>query len=129
MRDRGSVVIIENSKVALIRRERDDRTYYVFPGGGMEAGETIEECAKREAFEELGVNVEINELLAAVPYNGTQYYFLAKIIGGKFGTGQGEEYSDVTNGTYLPIWLQIVELSKLDVIPKDVAEKVQMLYE
>lgn len=55
MRNRGSVVIVENDKVGLIQRIRDSSVYYVFPGGGIENGETPEEGAKREAFEELVV--------------------------------------------------------------------------
>lgn len=40
MRDRSSVVLIENNKVGLIKRIRDGSVYYVFPGGGIEDGET-----------------------------------------------------------------------------------------
>jgi len=80
MRDRGSVVIVENDKVALIKRIRDSSVYFVFPGGGIENGETPEEGAKREALEELGVEVKINKCLAKIEYNGTQYFFLSEII-------------------------------------------------
>jgi 8-oxo-dGTP pyrophosphatase MutT (NUDIX family) len=60
MRDRGSVVIIEDGKVALIERMKNGNHYYVFPGGGVEKGETPEQTAIREAFEELGVTVKID---------------------------------------------------------------------
>lgn len=33
MRDRGSVVLITDNKVALIKRIKEKSTYYVFPGG------------------------------------------------------------------------------------------------
>ncbi len=33
------------------------------PGGFMDVGETIEACLKREMFEEIGLDVEIQELL------------------------------------------------------------------
>lgn len=128
MTDRGAVVIVENGKVALIRREKEGRIYYVFPGGKQEVGETIEQCAKREAFEELGVEVEVHELLTQVAFNGTQYYFSAKIIGGEFGTGQGEEYMSTDSGTYLPVWMAIEALSTNEVVPREVVEKVQQLF-
>jgi 8-oxo-dGTP diphosphatase len=129
MRDRGSVVIIENGKVGLIQRSKDGSVYYVFPGGGIEQGESPKEGAKREAFEELGVEVKVNECIAEVKYNGTQYFFLSEIIKGTFGTGQGEEYTDIerNRGTYLPIWVDIKRLSSINVIPKEVALKVQSL--
>ena len=120
MTDRGAVVLIEQGKVALIRREKNERVYYVFPGGKQEIGETIEQCAKREAFEELGVEVDVGELLTTVPFNGTQYYFFAKIIGGQFGTGQAEEFLEPNGGTYLPLWVPISELDGKTVIPQEV---------
>ncbi|MDQ0226152.1 8-oxo-dGTP pyrophosphatase MutT (NUDIX family) [Metabacillus niabensis] len=117
MRDRSSVVIIENEKVVLIQRNRDGSIYYVFPGGGIENDETPEAGAKREALEELGVEVKINECISEVEFNGTQYFFLSEIISGALGTGQGEEYIDKNKdrGTYLPMWIDIISLSSIDV--------------
>ncbi|WP_419893858.1 NUDIX hydrolase [Oceanobacillus kimchii] len=129
VRNRSSVVLIKKKKVGLIKRIREGYVYYVFPGGGIEEGETPEMAAKREAFEELGVEVKINECIAEVEFNGSQYFFLSEIINGTFGTGQGEEYTDENKnrGTYLPIWVDIERLSSIDVKPKEVALKVQSL--
>ncbi|GAA0359078.1 NUDIX domain-containing protein [Alkalibacterium iburiense] len=129
MRDRSSVVIIENQKVVLIQRLRDGSIYYVFPGGGIENGETPEAGAKREALEELGVEVKVKECISEVEFNGTQYFFLSEIISGTLGTGQGEEYTDKNRdrGTYLPMWVDIESLSSIDVRPNEVALKVQSL--
>lgn len=129
MRDRGSVVLIENNKVGLIKRIKDGSVYYVFPGGGIEDGETPEAATKREALEELGVEVKVNECIAKIEFNGTQYFFLSKIIKGTFGTGKGVEFTDKNRdeGTYLPMWIDIEMLSSIDVVPKEVASKVQAL--
>ncbi|WP_456278971.1 NUDIX hydrolase [Bacillus sp. AK128] len=130
MRKRSSIVIIQNNRVGLIKRIREGIVYYVFPGGGIEHGETPEEGAKREALEELGVEVKLMNCIAEVEFNGTQYFFLAEIINGEFGTGQGEEYLDLDRdrGIYLPIWVDINKLSSIDVKPKEVALKIQALF-
>ena len=127
MRDRAAVVIMKNNKVGLIKRIRNGSVYYVFPGGGIEDGEHPETGAKREALEELGVKVNVTECFAKLEFNGIQYFFLAEIIEGVFGTGQGEEYTDENRdrGTYLPIWIDIKKLSSLDVKPKEISLKVQ----
>ncbi|MGX2962132.1 NUDIX hydrolase (plasmid) [Peribacillus sp. JNUCC 23] len=130
MRDRGSVVLIENKKVGLIKRIREGSVYYVFPGGGIEDGETPEEATKREALEELGVEVKVNECIAKLEFNGTQYFFLSEIIKGTFGTGEGEEFTNKNRerGTFFPMWVDIEMLSSIDVKPKEVALKVQSLF-
>jgi 8-oxo-dGTP diphosphatase len=130
LRNRSAVVIVENDKVALMKRIRDGSIYYVFPGGGMEDRETPADGAKREALEELGVEVNVNECISDVEYNGTQYFFLSEIVSGTFGTGQGEEFTDDKRdrGTYLPVWVNINELQSIDVRPKEVALKIQSLF-
>jgi 8-oxo-dGTP diphosphatase len=126
LRGRGSAILIENDKVALIKRVSDNSVYYVFPGGGIEVGETPEQAAIREAFEELGVTITVSELFTTIEWNGTQYFYLGKIEKGVFGTGAGEEFMDASRdrGTYEPMWVDIKDLNKLDIKPKEVADKI-----
>ncbi|WP_227397089.1 NUDIX hydrolase [Jeotgalibacillus aurantiacus] len=127
MRNRGSVMLIHQNKVALIKRVRAGQTYYVFPGGGIEPHETPQEAAKREAFEELGVEVEIGELFTTIAYNGKQYFYLARMISGVFGSGKGEEFKQHNRGSYEPVWLKISELPQYNLLPEEVAQKLYQL--
>ncbi|TFE02400.1 NUDIX hydrolase [Jeotgalibacillus salarius] len=126
IRNRSAVVIVQNGRVALMKRVRNNEVYYVFPGGGIEPSETPEEAAKREAFEELGVLVKVGQCMSEIEYEGIQYFFEADITGGIFGAGQGEELTDVndTRGTYLPVWIDMTALTTIDVRPREVTVKI-----
>jgi mutator protein MutT len=117
MRVRAGIVLIQNDKVALIERHRAGTDYFVFPGGGMDDGETPEQAAVREAMEELGIEVAIKQKISEIQLGqkSRQVYFLVEQVGGEFGTGTGEEYTDSDpdnpeEGIYIPIWMPIDQL-------------------
>jgi 8-oxo-dGTP diphosphatase len=117
MRIRAGIVLIEDNKVALIERHRAGIDYFVFPGGGVDEGESPEQAAIREAMEELGIEVAIKQKVAEIQIGrkSRQVYFLVEQTGGEFGTGVGEEYTDSNpndpeEGIYVPIWMLVDEL-------------------
>ena len=118
MRTRAGIVLIEDDKVALIERHRAGLDYFVFPGGGVDEGESPEQAAIREAMEELGIEVVVRQKVAEIHFDtSTQVYFLVDRISGEFGTGAGEEFTDSDpndpeEGIYIPIWMPIEELSQ-----------------
>lgn len=124
---RASVILIENECLAVIERHRPGADYFTFPGGHVEPGESPEQAAVRETEEELGVQVEILRLAAVVWWQGQpQYHYLARRIGGDFGSGTGEELhrADPFKGTYLPVWLPLSALPAKRLLPHSVAEMV-----
>ena len=69
--------------------------------------------------------------LGTVIYNGIQFYYLAEIIAGKFGSGQGEEFTHAyrNRGTYKPLWLELNKLATVDVRPVEIVEEIYRLIE
>ena len=131
MRIRAGVVLIEDGKVALIERHRAGLDYFVFPGGGVDEGETSEQAAVREAMEELGVEVRIKQKVAVIHFDQSmQVYFLVERISGEFGSGTGEEFTDADpddpfEGSYVAIWMPVQELSiRENVYPVAMAQLV-----
>ena len=129
---RARVVIVEDGRVALIKRLREGRTYYLFPGGGVEAGETPEEAAVREAHEELGVDVELGEPRYEEDFDRSRFvYFDARIVGGEFGTGLWPDHAErdaearERSGTHEPVWVPIDQLDGLDVRPRALVELLE----
>ena len=124
MKHSGRVIILKDNEVLLIKRVKNDRTYYVFPGGKAEVGETPEMTAMREAYEELGVQVELGDCFETVRFSEVQqYYFFATIVGGELGTGQAEEFT-TGEGTYELEWLPVDVLSNYPVIPTEVVDRL-----
>ena len=56
-----AAIITRNSQILICQR-RDDKAFplkWEFPGGKVEAGESLTDALKREIWEELGVQIEI----------------------------------------------------------------------
>lgn len=65
------VLILNEKDEILLQRRGDDNTWSI-PGGGMELGESTLETARREIFEETGL--EISELELFNVYSGASQY-------------------------------------------------------
>ena len=132
MRVRAGIVLIKQNQVALIERHRAGLDYFIFPGGGVNEGETPEQAAIRETLEELGIEVVIKRRIAEIQLgrNSRQVYFLVEQVGGEFGTGIGEEFTDADpndpdEGVYVPIWMPIDELPRhANIYPVDLSKLV-----
>jgi 8-oxo-dGTP diphosphatase len=68
--------IVQNHHILLIkhREHKTGRSYWIFPGGGIESGETEEECVQREMKGETNLDVRVLPLLVDQPsYPGDVY--------------------------------------------------------
>jgi len=83
---------IWEDKVLLCRRAIEPRKgFWNVPGGYLENGETVEEGAMREVWEEALARVEITSLhlIYDIPQiNQVYMHFLGNLIDGKFGIGE-----------------------------------------
>jgi 8-oxo-dGTP pyrophosphatase MutT (NUDIX family) len=139
---RGIIYAKENPfEVILIQRIRDALEYYVFPGGSIEnidcfksdgkkykKDEILSNALKREAKEELGIDIEVISKYAKIKYNHeTHIFFICKQIGGVLGSGEGEEYTEQRfnqRGSYVPMLVNIINLYKLNLVPEKIKLKL-----
>jgi ADP-ribose pyrophosphatase YjhB (NUDIX family) len=99
--------------------------YYVFPGGGLEGNETLEEGAEREILEEFGIKVKALEQIAYRKVNeeNDEYLFRCEYVSGKFGTGTGPEFSGdpkyADRGEYIPTIVSKEDIKSIRLVPEE----------
>ena len=91
-------LIIQDDHLLLIKHRihKTGRAYWVIPGGGIEAGETEEECVIREMKEETHLEVVIDRLLLDEPAHPDSPYqwrksYLCRPVGGTAAPGYEPE--------------------------------------
>ena len=82
----GTVITDDQGRIVLVRRAIEPGYgKWVFPGGFIDRGETVEAAALREAREECGLDVRLDGLLNIYSYPGVAVIviaFAATVIGG-----------------------------------------------
>lgn len=104
--------------------------YHVFPGGGLEEGESLEQGTIREIKEEFGIDVEVIEKIYELEngeVNKKEYFFLCKHIGGIIGTGDGPEFNNdpkyADRGQYTPEIIKREDVEKINLLPGEIRNK------
>jgi len=96
-----AVLVTPASQILLIRRERPGiATYWVLPGGHVEADDaTLEDALRREVLEELAVVPEVHGLIQVLDDAGErQHIFLARIDRWSFPDRSGPEFAEAGRG-------------------------------
>ena len=80
-----TVVIHEDGQRVLLHKREDFRVW-ALPGGGLENGETPEQGATRETFEETGYHIKIKKLVGQYhrpQFDDLRTVFVGQVVGGK----------------------------------------------
>ena len=131
MNKRSVAVIIKDGKILLMHRIKNGQQYFVFPGGGVEDGETIDAGIVREIKEEFGIDIKIEKLLFQIENQGREeFYFLVKEFTGipEIGGEEKERMSEINQ--YHPVWKNLSEIKTLvNLYPERAKQKVEELIE
>ena len=135
IRNSAKSIIISGEKILLTKNQDNDGYFYLFPGGGQEHGETIHQALIRECIEEIGQQVEIEELLHIREYIGknheyssfdfdvhqVEFYFTCKIV------SEINSYKKPSNPDIHQVgieWIPVEKLLQYRVYPKELRKYI-----
>jgi ADP-ribose pyrophosphatase YjhB (NUDIX family) len=120
---RTSVVLVHPEKGILLMRQ-NGKPFWVFPGGTLEEGETVQFCAEREMLEETGLVLTCPQLLYVSDFidarrQVVEVFFIGNYVSGDltFSPPHPENIDEIA-------WISLEQFAKLDVKPEAIHAKV-----
>lgn len=114
-----AVVVIKDSKILIGKDTRKGDAVYGVPGGHWENGETLKECAKREAKEESGVESDNVQLISVYDFYRDDKEKSYVTIGMKANYISGEPRDLKEEGRLEWNWYAPEDALKLKLFPAD----------
>lgn len=95
------IMLIRDGKILLVRHTY--QSGWFIPGGGVKRGETLEEAARREAWEELGAKLEEVSLLGMYSnIHGYKNEHIAVFVCNTFTLSEKMDY-EIAESTFFPL--------------------------
>ena len=118
--------IVQDDQLLLIRHRAHDtgKSYWLLPGGGIEEGESEEECVEREMWEETNLRVSVERLLLNEPTHRSVGYkrrktFLCSVLSGTAAPGyEPEEDAAAAYGIVEVAWIDLRDESDWPALAK-----------
>ena len=123
-------VVVRGGRVLLVRRANPpDQGRWGFPGGRIEAGETLAEAALRELAEETGIRAEAGPVLTALDSvhrradGGLAHHYVLVAVACRWLSGEGEAADDALETA----WFAPAEIDALgETASRDVARVARL---
>ena len=130
VRNAAKAVIIKDGKMLAIKLKDEQDEWYIMPGGGQDVEEILPETVCREVAEELGLQVEVKDLVFVIEgvhgesFHRVDLVFLCEYIG-------KIENAVLQSDTYQVgyDWLDIKSLNTTPLYPSKLRRQIMNLYE
>lgn len=135
---RAGVIVIHDDAILLMHRVKNEKEYYVFPGGTVEEGESTQEAAVRELFEETTITGKNAKLIYELQINDIpleddvlghkkELLFLCDYVS---GTPELKEKSEEfqrssSKNYYKPVWFPLDKVDQILLYPLEVRDQLK----
>ena len=116
-RTRVAVVVVDGDRLLLVRHQKPGKSYWLLPGGGLDYGEELAACARRELMEETGLDVEVTGYLylsESIAPDGSRHILhvtlAGKVVGGALRKADEDVLAEVA-------WVPFAGLPELVLYP------------
>lgn len=130
VRNSAKGLTIRDGKMAAIKISDGGEEWFIMPGGGQEAEETLNEAVCREVSEELGIEVSCGELLFVIEgVHGESFHRVDLVFHCEYiGEIPDAELHGDTNQVGIE-WLDISVLNTLPLYPSKLRRQIMNYYE
>ncbi|NGP89329.1 NUDIX domain-containing protein [Fodinibius halophilus] len=132
LRTRVCGLLVQPDAILLIQLHSPvtDKLLWMPPGGGIEFGETMEECLKREFHEETNLEIEVGELvhineLVSPPFHALEFYFEVSKKRGQKELGSDPELGSDKQLLKDLRWIPFSELDRIPWAPQSLEDKLK----
>lgn len=125
----AKALIIRDDHLLAVKLDDDGDVYYILPGGGLDAEETLPEAVVREVAEEVGVEVTPGPLVLAIegvhgePAHRIDLVFACAYIGPASDVAASPDTNQVAAE-----WLPIADLLDLPLYPSRLRRAIMRLH-
>jgi 8-oxo-dGTP diphosphatase len=129
---RVAAVVERKGALLLVRHQKPDRDpYWVLPGGRLEPGETIPECASRELAEETGLAARFSGILYVSEFLREGRHTIDVVARmalegeGEASLGSDPEVAPGNEPTLAELrWVIVEELQEIELLPASIKERL-----
>jgi 8-oxo-dGTP diphosphatase len=129
---RVAAVVEREEALLLVRHQKPERdSYWVLPGGRLEPGETIPECAGRELAEETGLTAGFSGVLYVSEFLREGRHTIDVVVRmdlegeAEASLGSDPEVAPGTEPTLAEVrWVSVDELREIELLPASIKEKL-----
>ncbi len=118
MRCRPALVLIENNHLLVMKYQYGEQFIYNLPGGNPDPSELLSETITRECMEELGIDVEVGDMLLMGQVSGSEQRddVLHILFEGELLAGIPELQVDETSALEV-LWMPIEQIAHVIMYP------------
>ncbi len=130
LRPRVAAIVPKRNSILLVQHKKGNMSYWIPPGGGVEAGELIHNAVRREVKEETNVDVSVKRPIYYDDFFGgtkhhMEFFFLCEYEGGQVELGEDHE-KDSREGMLKDVkFVPMDELQDYTILPHQL--KIQLL--